>query len=180
MSALNMANQQAIVTTGNGWAELVSDRKLPSPRPSYAQVEVKAVALNPTDWKSASSMKKPRYLLGCDYAGVVKIPSTGSDKKFKTGERIAGFVSGANIDQPEDGAFAQYILVKSDVQLRIPESISFEDAATLGVGVFTCAQGLYQALKLNLPTKPADGKETVLIFAGSTATGALGVQFAKL
>jgi NADPH:quinone reductase-like Zn-dependent oxidoreductase len=59
--------------------------------------------------------------------------------------------------------------------------LSFEEASTLTLGVTTVEQGLYQtALKLNLPNDPIKEKTFVLIYGGSSATGALGVQFAKL
>lgn len=67
------------------------------------------------------------------------------------------------------------------MQIKIPDSLSFEDASTLTLGVTTVEQGLYQkALKLNLPDNPVKEKTFVLIYGGSTATGALGVQFAKM
>jgi hypothetical protein len=51
----------------------------------------------------------------------------------------------------------------------------------LTLGVTTVMQGLYQkALKLAWPDSPSKDGEYVLIYGGSTATGALGIQFAKL
>lgn len=41
-------------------------------------------------------------------------------------------------------------------------------------------QGLYQSLKLPLPTSPLTNTVPLLIYGGSTATGILGIQFAKL
>lgn len=41
-------------------------------------------------------------------------------------------------------------------------------------------QGLYQALGLPLPTSPSPTPIPILIYGGSTATGILGIQFAKL
>lgn len=35
----------------------------------------------------------------------------------------------------DDGAFGQYATAIGDLQIKIPENISFEEAATLGVGV---------------------------------------------
>jgi NADPH:quinone reductase-like Zn-dependent oxidoreductase len=61
-----------------------------------------------------------------------------------------------------------------------PDSLSFEEAATLGVGITTVGQGLYQSLKLPLPGKPSSKKTSILVYGGSTATGSLAIQFAKL
>lgn len=80
----------------------------------------------------------------------------------------------------ERGAFGDYILVDPDIQLTVPDNVSFEEAATLGVGITTVGQGLYQFLKLPLPTSPLPTPKPILILGGSTATGILGVQFAKL
>jgi len=82
--------------------------------------------------------------------------------------------------QPEDGAFAERIAAKADIQMRIPENMSFEDAATLGVGVVTCGQGLFQQMGLKLPSNPSTKGEFILIYGGSSATGSLGIQIAKL
>ncbi len=37
----------------------------------------------------------------------------------------------------EDGGFQEYITVKGDIQIKIPDNLSFEEASTLGVGVST-------------------------------------------
>ncbi len=44
----------------------------------------------------------------------------------------------------------------------------------------TVGQALYQSLKLPLPTQPARHPFPLLIYGGSTATGTLAIQFAKL
>ena len=101
---------------------------------------------------------------------------------------------GGNKLLPEDGAFAEQILVRADVGIRVPDHMSFEDAATLGVGVYTCGQGLVQTMGLRWPRGwGADGvhlngeaeeekgeRETVLVYGGSSATGTLAIQFLKL
>ncbi len=80
----------------------------------------------------------------------------------------------------EDGAFGQIITAKGDVQMKIPDNLSFEEASTLGVGITTVGQALYQSLKLPLPNEPTTEKSYLLIYGGSTATGSLAIQFAKL
>jgi len=100
-------------------------------------------------------------------------------KDFKPGDRIAGFTHGANAVEKEDGCFAEYAMVKGDVQCKVPDSVSDEKASTLGVGITTVGQGLYQSLGLPLP---GTGKlnEPLLVYGGSTATGSLAIQFAHL
>lgn len=50
---------------------------------------------------------------------------------------MTGFIHGSNILQPDGGAFAEYSTAKGDIQIKIPENVSFEEAATLGVGITT-------------------------------------------
>lgn len=86
-----------------------------------------------------------------------------------------------NDANPENGAFARYIAVKSDLQMRIPDEVSFEAASTVGVGIGTVGYALYHVLNLRWPGPEfKDDGETVLIYGGSTATGAIAIQFAKL
>jgi NADPH:quinone reductase-like Zn-dependent oxidoreductase len=117
---------------------------------------------------------------GCDFAGVVAETGTGYNKSWNVGDRICGFVHGGNALQQEDGGFAERIAVKADVAMRIPKNMSFEDASTLGVGVVTCGQGLYQQMGLNWPNDPTKTGDFILIYGGSSATGTLGIQFAKM
>lgn len=97
---------------------------------------------------------------------------------------VEPFKTGSNThcdrNDAESGAFGDYVLAHAHVQLKIPDNVSFEEAATLGVGITTVGQGLYQFLKLPLPTSPLPTPKPILINGGSTATGILGIQFAKL
>ncbi len=175
-----MRTQRAIVSTAPREASLVTDRALPKLRDDYILVKTEAVAINPTDWKHIDFLNTPGTLVGCDYAGVVVEVGSRVTKKFAKGDRITGMVHGSNSVHHEDGTFAEYIVVKGDIQIHIPDHMSFEEAATLGVGVTTVGQGLYQTLKLPLPTAPATSPTPILIYGGSTATGALAIQYAKL
>ncbi|KAE8342134.1 hypothetical protein BDV24DRAFT_162685 [Aspergillus arachidicola] len=175
-----MPTQQAVVVIQPSKEGLVMDRLIPSLRDDYVLVKTVSVALNPTDWKHVTYRSPPGVLIGCDFAGVVKAVGKGVKTPWKKGDRICGFAHGCNALQPEDGAFAEYIVVKGDIQMKIPENLSFQEAATLGVGINTVAQGLYQSLKLSLPTEPNKETIPILIYGGSTATGTLAVQFAKL
>ncbi|RAK99955.1 zinc-binding alcohol dehydrogenase family protein [Aspergillus ibericus CBS 121593] len=175
-----MTSQKAIIVTSPTHAALVSDRPIPKLRDDGILVKTVSVALNPTDWKHIDYLAPPGVLVGCDYAGVVQEVGKNVKKPFQKGDRICGFAHGSNAVQPEDGTFAEFIVVKGDLQYRIPDKMSFEEAATLGLGVTTAAQGLYQSLRLALPTEPLQQSLPILIYGGSTATGTLAIQFAKL
>ncbi|OKL64423.1 Protein TOXD [Talaromyces atroroseus] len=175
-----MTTQKAVVITSPKQEGLVNNRPIPVLRDDYILVKTVAVALNPTDWKHIAFLAPQGVLVGCDYAGIVEEVGKNVKKPFKKGDRVCGFVHGANAVQPEDGAFAEYIVAKGDIQMHIPSNLSFQEAATLGVGITTVGQALYQSLKLALPTEPIKKPVPILIYGGSTATGTLAIQFAKL
>lgn len=65
---------KAIVLTGEpGKAELVHDRPPPEVRPGYVLVDVKAVALNPTDRAHVDYLNTKDCLLGCDVSANPKM-----------------------------------------------------------------------------------------------------------
>ncbi|KAJ0419156.1 GroES-like protein [Aspergillus carlsbadensis] len=175
-----MSTQKAFIVTQPKTANLVTSRAIPKLRDDYVLVKTVSVGLNPSDWKHIDFLSPPGVLLGVDYSGVVE--AVGKDVKlpWKKGDRICGSAHGGNAVQSEDGAFAEYIVVKGDVQLRIPDHLSFQEAATLGAGIQTIGQALYQTLGLALPTQPIQDATPILIYGGSTATGTLAIQFAKL
>ena len=39
--------------------------------------------------------------------------------------------------QPESGSFAEYLVAKGDVQIKVPDNLSDEEAATLGISIST-------------------------------------------
>lgn len=172
---------KAIVIHGKE-ARVESDRPMPKMRDDYLLIKTVAIALNPTDWKHiAFGITADGCLSGCDFSGIVEEVGPAVTKRWAKGDRVAGVTHGGNSSQTEDGAFAEYIVAKGDVQMKMPDSMTFEQAATISLGATTVAQGLYQkALKLNLPTDPIKEKTYVLIYGGSTATGALGIQYANL
>lgn len=173
------SNMKAIKVVKAGEAE-IQTVAVPKLRDDYVLVKVEAVALNPTDWKHIDFIAAPGSTIGCDYAGIVEEVGSSVQKKFKKGDRIAGFSHGGNSVQKEDGCFAEYCLSKGDVQMKVPDNLSTVDAATLGVGVTTVGQALYSSLKLPLPTEPSKEQIPLLIYGGSTATGSLAIQYAKL
>lgn len=81
----------------------------------------------------------------------------------------------------EDGAFAEYAMIRDGHIAKVPKHMTFEETSTLGVGLSTVGQTLYMTLKLPLPGQnPLEQETFILIYGGSTATGTLAIQCAKL
>ena len=138
MTSSAVPSTMKAVTIHGKTAKLVLDRPVPSPRPDQLLVKVKAVALNPTDWKHiARGIAADNGLSGCDYAGEVAQVGDKVTKPFKVGDRVAGVAHGANFSNSNDGVFAEYAVVKGDLQVHIPDSLSFESASTFPLGVST-------------------------------------------
>ncbi|KAJ0416301.1 chaperonin 10-like protein [Aspergillus carlsbadensis] len=161
------------------------NRRRPALRDDSLLVRPVAIALNPTDWKSVSyGRARDGCIVGCDYAGVVKAVGKSVTKNWKPGDRVFGCGHGANLMDPDDGVFAEYAVVRGDLQMRVPQHWSYERATTVPLGLITVGQGLFQkSLQLELPSADAvagDRKCPVLIYGGTTATGTLAIQLAKL
>jgi NADPH:quinone reductase-like Zn-dependent oxidoreductase len=193
---------------------------MPVLKPGYMLVKTKAVALNPADATdvdydggtnpasttklSASQRRYEGCVVGIDYAGIViaiepadpsamKYRSIHS-KVFHTGDRVCGSAYGCNALGPDEGGFADYIIVCTDLQMHIPNHMSFEDAASLGVGILSSAMGLFQVSKLGIPSHlwnisdhsasdfvdARSHQKWILVYGGSTATGSIAIQLAKL
>ncbi len=163
----------------------VSYIPLPKLRPTYLLIKIQSVALKPTDWKHIAGGRggSPFSIVGCDYAGTVVSIGDQVTKNFSVGDKVYGCAHGSNTSEPYDGVFAEYAVVKGDLAMKIPENVSMDDASTIGLGSITVGQGLFQkgkGLGLSLPGESGGNGEWILIYGGSTATGSLGIQFAKL
>ncbi|KAM0212581.1 hypothetical protein ACHAPQ_010939 [Fusarium lateritium] len=172
------STMKAIRVQSLGQAAL-ENAPIPQVRDDYILVKTAAVAINPADWKSIDYIATPGETVGCDYSGVVVQVGALLQDRFRPGDRVAGLVHGCNASNHADGAFAEFVTAKGDLQIKIPDDMSFETAATLGAGITTVGQSLYQSLALPLPKSEASDS-SVLIYGGSTATGSLAIQFAKL
>ncbi|KAI9677234.1 MAG: hypothetical protein M1822_008183 [Bathelium mastoideum] len=175
---------RAIKIFGHGDARVVKDAPIPELREDYILVKVHSVAINPTDHKHIDRLPIKGATPGCDYAGIVVKVGPKVTKPFKPGDRIFGGVHGSNMLQPNGGSFGEYLVAKGDMQGKIPDGVSFEQACTMGVAIVTIGQSLYRGLGLPLPIDEK-GKQRlagrpVLIYGGSGAMGMMAIQFAKL
>ncbi|KAJ7591663.1 dehydrogenase [Mycena floridula] len=175
MAAAIPTHMKACVTFGDGKVGL---RLVPVPKlgPGQILVKVVAAAQNPSEWMNLSRLNSTNVVLGQDFAGtVVEIAPDVPSGLRNIGEHVAGAF-------PEiGGTFTEYCVADAQVLIKIPENLSFEDAAGLGLASFTAAQALWQ-VHTDLPTPPEPAKEPfpILIWGGASAVGQYALQLAKL
>jgi NADPH2:quinone reductase len=69
---------------------------------------------------------------------------------------------------PGHGSYAQFIRVDGANLFKIPEEVSFDEAATYGVAFQTAAVGLYNKLKLPEPYSLSDKGTPILVWGGAS------------
>lgn len=147
--------------------------------PNTTLVRVAYTALNPVDYKVPEAPLLARILtfrrpgVPClDYSGVV-VRTTRSD--LKPGDRVFG-----KLEPPMYGAAAEYLVVGAQGCAKLPEGVSFEQAAGVGVAGLTAWQCVAPFLDEAKKARAADaGPLRVFINGGSGGTGTFGVQIAK-
>ncbi|GKZ93593.1 hypothetical protein AnigIFM59636_006667 [Aspergillus niger] len=177
--------QSALVVQGPNSLRCVTDTPVPSLAGDQILVQTKAVALNPSDWKMLeAAAATPGAISGSDFAGVI-IACGEEVQNMSIGERVCGFVFGASPTNPTNGAFADYIVAHPSLCFRVPPTMTFEEAASVGMGLMTVGL-LFRSLGLqtHISTNPdaaktKTNKPFVLVYGGSTATGTLAIQMLR-
>lgn len=156
-------------------------------------VKNKAAAVNPVDWKIQSSpdnrfgLSFP-YILGEDIAGEVLFVGQGVKHLFAKGDRVLANRVGFSAEGGAYGGFQLYVKVKAVLAAKIPNGLTFEEAAVLPLSISTAAAGLYlqSTLRLRLPRIPGSAEpislaprtETLLLWGGSSSVGSSVIQLA--
>jgi NADPH:quinone reductase-like Zn-dependent oxidoreductase len=162
--------------------------------PHDVLVRVLAVALNPTDHKMPVHFPSPGNRVGCDFCGVIVHTGDGvqEDTLMGVGTRVCGglFPYGRpQGEEPDCGAFAQFVVADSRLLVRVPDTWSDLEGAVLGgIGWTTAALAMSDADALGLPgfpSRPAakskSGKPIpVLVYGAATATGTMACQLLTL
>jgi len=136
--------------------------------PDQVVVQVHAAGVNPVEAyiRAGTYAVKPNlpYTPGNDAAGVVIAIGEGVTR-VKKGDRV--YVAGSL-----SGAYAEQTLCKEAQVHRLPENVSFEQGAAMGVPYGTAYRGLFQR-------GGAKAAETLLVHGASGGVGTAAVQLAK-
>jgi NADPH2:quinone reductase len=155
--------------------ESLVDLELPVPQPTGRdlQVEVRAISVNPVDYKQrmrAAAATGP-IVLGWDVAGVVR--AAGAEATlFKPGDEV--YYAGS-IQRP--GANAEFHLVDERIVGRKPRQLDFSAAAALPLTTLTAWESLFD--RLNISREGADRGKSILMIGAAGGVGSIAIQLAR-
>jgi NADPH:quinone reductase and related Zn-dependent oxidoreductases len=150
----------------------------PSPKNNEVLIKVHSSTINSYDMRMfkgkpfmvrfQKGILSPRKKgLGCDVAGVVE--KIGSDvTKFKIGDSVFGCLA----DGYGDNAYSEYVSVDENILAIKPDSVSFEQVATIPMAGLTALQALRDSGQIKRGQK-------VLVNGASGGVGSFAVQIAK-
>ena len=186
-------------TTDDDFSKILKIKDIPEPKPAPNEVvfQVKAAALNYDDiWgMRGKPLKVPLpHISGTDAAG--EVTAVGEDvKNIKVGDRVVSHgnmscrvckacTSGREYDcrqrkiwgfetGPLWGGYCEYTHLPEANVVKIPDNVSYDDAAAASMTLLTSWHMLVGRAKV----KPGD---VVLIMGGGSGVGNYGIQIAKL
>ncbi len=146
----------------------VQDVADPTPSSNEVLIEVKATTVNHLDLFQRDGKRpvnKFPFTPGLEAAGVVLQDSNG----FRAGERV---LTTRAAQATGGGGYASKIAIGADKLARIPANVRFEEAVAAGLAASTAWASLFDLGRLQ-------AGERVLIWAGSSGVGSIGIQLAK-
>jgi NADPH2:quinone reductase len=143
----------------------------PEPGPGEVRVKVEVSGINPTDWKSRSGatarpidgFQIPHH----DGAGVIDLVGEGVDPA-RIGQRVWLWLAAGG---RRWGTAAEWTVVPQWMAVPLPQGVSAELGASLGVPAVTAHRCLFA-------DGPIEGK-TVLVAGGAGAVGHFAIELAK-
>jgi len=132
-------------------------------------IKVKATALNRADILQRQGKYPPppgaSEILGLEMAGEVEsVGDKAAEAGWKVGDRVCALLGG--------GGYAAHCVIDHATAMRIPEGMSYEEAAAIPEAYLTAWQSLKWLANLG------DGK-TVLIHAAASGVGTAAIQIVK-
>lgn len=157
--------------------QLVEDHPVPELNDHDVLISNKAVGLNPIDWKG----KKYKFgiyhfpwINGRESSGIVVKVGSAIDH-LKVGDKV--IVSSTSYRDNRTSTFQQFTAIDSRLVWKLPESFSYEDGATVGVGLVTAGVIFYDSFKIKEGEKLAG---SIVVWGGATVVGLYVTQLAKI
>jgi NADPH:quinone reductase len=164
---------KASLYSRQGTVEVLELQEMPRPSPKAGEVLVRlhTSGINPADVKARQGvwgpMAFPQIIPHSDGAGIIEEVGEGVPRR-RIGERV--WVYNAQWGRPW-GTAADYVALPDAQAVPMPESMSFEAGACLGIPALTAHRCVFA-------DGPVAGK-WVLVTGGAGSVGHYAVQFAK-
>ncbi len=171
---------KAIVCTTYGSAEALQLKEVekPVPRENEVLVKIMATAINDYDWSMVRGkpylyrlmfgLLKPKHQIpGMELSGIVEAIGA-SVTSFSIGDAVYGDISAYGF-----GSFAEYIAIHEKALIIKPESMGFEEAASIPHAALLALQGLRDIGNIS-------EKQKILINGAGGGVGTFGLQLAKM
>ena len=160
--------------------ESLTDIELPQPIATGRDllVKVKAIAVNPVDYKIRQRMAPEGgdyKVLGWDAVGEV-VATGEAATQFKPGDLV--YYAG---DLTRQGSNAEYQLVDERIVGSKPKSLSDAEAAALPLTIITAWEMLFEhlAIKQQSPDSTEQSDEVILVVGAAGGVGSILLQLAK-
>jgi NADPH2:quinone reductase len=167
--------------TGDPSVLKLVEREAPEPGDGEVRVRVVVSAVNPTDWKSRSGssgpLPFPQVVPNVDGAGVVD--AVGANvRHVAPGDRVWLFLAG--YQHPAGGTAQELTVLPAERVVALPEGVSFDVGASMGVPAMTAHRALTVAEggPTRLSPGALDGR-VVLVAGGAGAVGHAAIQLAR-
>ncbi|CAZ84159.1 unnamed protein product [Tuber melanosporum] len=172
----NTSNMSEAAYIPEAKAPLVVEKtEIPTLGDGEVLIKNEAIPLQPIDAKQARigfiPLKYPA-VLGSGVAGTVV---ESKNPNFSMGDRVLSNTPAYGAGDNKYGTFQKYT-VATDLTLKLPDSVTFEKAASLAVNVPVAYSSLF--VGLDLPKTAPSGSAPLLIWGGSTSAGGYAIQLA--
>jgi NADPH2:quinone reductase len=149
----------------------VAEVETPQPGPGEVRIKLKTSGVNPSDVKTRAGLARkiafPRVIPQSDGAGVIDSVGAGVSAS-RVGERVWTW-NGAW--KRPFGTAAEYIVLPEAQAVKLPDTVSFEAGACLGIPALTAWHAIDIA--------GTNSDMTLLIAGGAGAVSHYAIQFAK-
>ncbi|MFL6027559.1 MAG: NADPH:quinone reductase [Friedmanniella sp.] len=178
---------KAIVYTATGDTSVLQlvDRRVLEPGPGEVRVRVAVSGVNPTDWKaraggSGRPLPFPEVTPNQDGAGTIDAISPEAAEispQLEVGDRVWTFLAQ---HQRPSGTAQEYVVLPVEHVVALPDFVSFDVGASLGVPAMTAHRAL--TVSEAGPSRLSPGAmrgRTVLVAGGAGAVGHAAIQLAR-
>jgi NADPH:quinone reductase len=156
--------------SGFGGTEVlrIDEAEIPRPGEGEVLIRVAAAGVNHADLHQRQGHYPPppgaSQILGLEVAGEIVAHGTGSEQRWKVGEKVCALLAG--------GGYAEYCVANGGCCLPVPENMELTAAASLPEAAFTVWANLFDPRRIH-------AGDRFLMQGGTSGIGTFAIQAAR-